>query len=265
VTEQTEAHWRSRTQRWASAAAYRRASGVIGVSQAITRRLVRDFGVPLEKVAYVPNGVRPPAQVWKVQMRSGRPVIGMVARLVPEKDVAGFLHSAQLLAATYPQARFKIAGDGPLRGRLIRLARKLGIERNVSFLGVLADIEQFLAGLDVLAVSSVAEGTPLAIIEAMGAGIPVVATAVGGIPDQIEHGVSGVLVAPGDPLALAEGVISLIESPRRARDLAELARTRAELRFRLDASVNTIEAVYAAALARRTPGDLASARDWTTA
>jgi len=253
VTEQTEGLWRSSAQRAASAFAYRHADRVIGVSRAITQSLTADFGLPEWKVAYVPNGVDLSANGAADGAGLPDPVVGLVARLVPEKDVPSFLHCAQRVLARFPGATFPIAGDGPLRTSLIRLARELGIESAVSFLGVQDDMEHFFSRLDVLAVSSAAEGTPLAIVEAMGIGVPVVATAVGGIPDQIDHGVNGLLVPPGDPRALAEAVTSLLEDEVRARTLAAAARDRALSEFSIDATVTAIEDIYAATLADHVP------------
>jgi glycosyltransferase involved in cell wall biosynthesis len=248
VTEQTEAPWRNWAQRNASALVYRRASRVIGVSRAISEELAVDFGVPREKIAYIPNGVNLQA-VHRSAHRNGRgPVVGLIARLVPEKDVPSFLRCARRLIATYPEASFPIAGDGPLRDELVRLAKELGIEDRVDFLGVQEDMEGFLAQLDVLAVSSIAEGTPLSIAEAMQAGVPIVATAVGGIPDQIQDAVHGLLVAPGDPRALATGIADLLENPAKARSFAEAARDRAISSFSVEGVADRVEAQYAAAL-----------------
>jgi glycosyltransferase involved in cell wall biosynthesis len=249
VTEQTQAPWRNSAQRKASALVYRRATRVIGVSRAITEELAVDFGVPREKVAYIPNGVNPQTVDGSARPDRRGPVVGLIARLVPEKDVRSFLRCARQLIATYPEATFPIAGDGPLRDELAGFATELGIDDRVDFLGVQEDMEGFLSQLDVLAVSSVAEGTPLSIAEAMRAGVPIVATAVGGIPDQIEDGVHGLLVAPREPRALATGITDLLENPAKARKLAEAARDRAISNFSVEAVADRVEAQYAGALA----------------
>ena len=250
LTEQTEGPWRRRRHRIASSMAYRRAAKIIGVSSAITAAIERDFGIAPEKLSCVPNGVtlapreatsRPP----------GDPVVGLVARLAPEKDVPCFLNAAARVAERFPAATFRIAGDGPLRAQLERQAAELGLGERVSFLGVLDDMRPFFEGVHVLAVSSVAEGTPLSIVEAMGAAVPIVATAVGGIPEQVTDGSNGYLVEPCNPAALAERIGSVLADPDAAERLGEAGRVRALRDFSAEAMTDKIESVYEAALTRQ--------------
>jgi glycosyltransferase involved in cell wall biosynthesis len=249
LTEQTEAPWRTRRHRLASSIAYRRAAKIIGVSSAITAAIERDFGVAPEKLACIPNGVT--LEQGTASRPNGEPVIGVVARLTPEKDVRCFLNAAARIAESFPTAKFRIAGDGPLRPELERLAAELGLAERVSFLGVLDEMQPFFASVHVLAVSSVAEGTPLSIVEAMGAGVPIVATAVGGIPEQVTDGRNGYLVEPRNPAALAERIGWVLADPDAATRLGEAGRARALSEFTVEKMSDAIESVYADALTRR--------------
>jgi glycosyltransferase involved in cell wall biosynthesis len=249
LTEQTEAPWRNRRQRLASSMAYRRATKIIGVSTAITAAIESDFGVARGKLSCIPNGVI--LEQDATSRPRGAPVIGLVARLTPEKDVQCFLNAALRIAGRFPAAKFRIAGDGPLRPELERLAAELGLAERVSFLGVLDEMQPFFASVHVLAVSSVAEGTPLSIVEAMGAGVPIVATAVGGIPEQVTDGRNGYLVEPRNPAALAERIGWVLADPDAATRLGEAGRARALSEFTVEKMSDAIESVYADALTRR--------------
>jgi glycosyltransferase involved in cell wall biosynthesis len=260
LTEQTEAPWRSRLQRRASAWSYRRASQAIAVSNAIERELIDAFGVAAERVHFVPNGV--PVESAPHRRESHALTVGLVARLQPEKDVATFVEAAALVADELPEARYVVAGDGPLREELEALARERGLEERLRFLGFRDDARELIRSLDVFVLSSVSEGTPLSVAEAMGAGVPVVATAVGGIPDQIEDGRDGLLVAPGAPEELARAIRAVAGDAALAERLAGSGQRRAAAEFSLEAMVERVEAIYAAALApRRAARQPAGARE----
>jgi glycosyltransferase involved in cell wall biosynthesis len=248
LTEQTEAPWRRRRQRLASAMAYRRAAKIIGVSKTITAAIERDFGIAPEKLSCIPNGVR--LEQGPTSRPGGVPTIGLVARLTPEKDVRCFLNAAARVAERFPTAKFRIAGDGPLRPELERLASDLGLGERVSFLGVLDEMRPFFESVHVLAVSSVAEGTPLSIVEAMGASVPIVATRVGGIPEQVTDGHNGYLVEPRDPGTLAERIGSILADPDAATRLGEAGRARALREFSVETMTDAIESVYEDAFAQ---------------
>jgi glycosyltransferase involved in cell wall biosynthesis len=245
VTDQTEAPWRSRRACLVSRIVYRRAARIVAVSSAIRRQLTREFGVPAEKVAVVHNSVTaPPVADART---NGRPTVGVVARLQPEKGIDVLLRVVDDVAREVPEVRFRVVGDGPLRVPLERLARKLGVAERVEFLGERRDVRDLLPTFDALVMPSRSEGTPLTIVESMFAGTPVVATAVGGIPDQIENGVTGVLVPPEDGRALAAATASVLRDRSLAARLAKTARAHAELAFSHSTMVAKLEAVYAEA------------------
>ena len=251
VTEHTEALWQGRRERWTSREVYRRAEHIIAVSSAIRRRQIERDAVPPERVTVIPNAVIPAPDTPPSTLPDGwpeRPLVGVVARLQPEKGVENFLKAAARVCASFPEARFLIVGDGPLREELLGLAEHLGVRERVSFLGYRADARPLIGLLDVLVVPSLTEGAPLIVLEAMAAGIPVVASAVGGIPDQIRHDKEGLLVPAGDTAALGDALLELLQDPARARSLGEAGRLRADSEFSHATMVRRIEDVYRAAL-----------------
>jgi glycosyltransferase involved in cell wall biosynthesis len=254
VTEHTEGAWQGRHARLLSRLIYRRARSVIAVSSPIRGRLLERDGVPPEKISFIPNAVisasgrKPGTTSTLPDERREGPLVGVVARLQPEKGVANFLKAAARVSAACPAARFLVVGDGPLREELLRLADRLGLRERVRFLGHRADARELVGLLDVLVVPSLTEGTPLIVLEAMAAGVPLVASAVGGVTDQVRHGKEGLLIPPGDATALGDALLELLQDPDRAHRLGEAGRRRADSVFSHAAMVRKIEGVYHAAL-----------------
>lgn len=254
ITEHTEAPWRGRRALWISRWLYRRAEHVIAVSSAIQRRLIVTDDVPPARINVIPNAVSPVASTppvdppaLPIELREG-PLVGVIARLQPEKGVAAFLKAAARVSSLFPKAHFLVVGDGPLRQELLTLAKRLGVRERVHFLGFRPDARTIIEYLDVLVVPSLSEGSPLVVLEGMAAGVPVVASAVGGIPDQIRHEREGLLIPPGDPAALDDALLNLLRDPAHARSLGEAGRRRAASEFGYATMVRRIEAVYRAAL-----------------
>ncbi|MDP9454489.1 MAG: glycosyltransferase [Actinomycetota bacterium] len=162
--------------------------------------------------------------------------------------MGSFLRAAAHVARELPAARFVVVGDGPLRKELLGLAEELGVHDRVLFLGFRPDAQALLGLMDVVAVPSVSEGTPLVVLEAMAAAVPVVASRVGGIPGQIQPGREGILVPPGDAKALGDALLSLLRDPERARRMGEAGRLRAETEFSHENMVRKVEGIYRDAL-----------------
>ena len=152
------------------------------------------------------------------------PLVGIIARLVPIKDHSTFLEAAADLHRSRPDVRFLIVGDGELRPHLEQQAHALGLSQCVTFLGWQRELEPIYADLDLVVLSSLNEGTPVSLIEAMAAGLPVVATRVGGVSDLVEHGKTGLLVPPKDPEAFSGAMEALLGDPDRGREMGRLAR-----------------------------------------
>ncbi len=171
-------------------------------------------------------------------------LVGIVARLVPIKDHAAFFEAAARVARADPAARFVVAGDGPLRPRLEAAARGAGLADRAHFLGWWEDLPALYADLDVVALTSRNEGTPVCLLEAMAAGVPVVATAVGGVPDVVRHGETGLLVPAGDPGALAAALASLLGDPERRSALGLAGRRAAYPAYDAKTLIARVEALY---------------------
>ncbi len=182
-----------------------------------------------------------------------RPVIGTVGRLEERKGHEQMLLALRALGAGANGERPQgvIVGDGPLRDALAAQARALGVADDVRFTGTVADVRPLLAAMDVFVLPSRAEGMSNALMEAMAAGRPVVATAVGGNTEVVTHGSTGVLVPPGDAGALATAVGGLLHDPERASHLATAARRVVTDRFGARARVAELERLYDERLALR--------------
>jgi glycosyltransferase involved in cell wall biosynthesis len=159
-------------------------------------------------------------------LHSNRPLVGNVARLAPQKDHRTLIEAARLV----PEAEFVVAGDGGLRDELERQAEGT----NVRFLGARDDVPELLASLDVFAFPSLFEGLCLAVIEAQAAGVPVVATPVGGIRETVVDGETGLLVPTRDPPALAAAIRRLLEDRPAAKAMAAEAKRRVRERFSVE-------------------------------
>lgn len=223
----------------------------IAVSCHVARRLRQVFGIPERKIAVVHNAIplaaeRPVEAVGAPGERqpNGSPSVLTIARLDPQKGLDYLLDAA----ARVPQARFALAGDGPERARLEARARALGLEDRVSFLGYRRDIPELLARCDLFVLPSLFEGLPLAALEAMAAGRPVIATAVGGTDEAVIHGETGILVPPADPDALARAIRALLAAPALAERLASAGRARVRREFGAETMVERVETLYARAL-----------------
>jgi glycosyltransferase involved in cell wall biosynthesis len=182
---------------------------------------------------------------------SGVPLIGIVARLVPIKDLAFFLEAARRVLAKRPDAVFAIAGDGELREELERRAAALGIAAQVRFLGFRSDLERIYPDLDVLCLTSANEGSPVSLIEGLASGCAAVSTDVGGVRDVLENGRLGVLVKPGDAEAFAGAVLALLADQPRRQALGEAGRRSALERYSIDRLVGDLDRLYRGLLESR--------------
>ena len=182
--------------------------------------------------------------------REGR-YVAIVARLVPIKDIPTFLRALALVTESLPDVRGLVVGDGPERGAVERLAQNLGLERRCRFLGWRADLPNVYAASDVVALTSLNEGSPVSVIEAMASGRAVVATAVGGVPDVVSEA-TGILVPVGDHRGFADAIVSLLRDPDRRAELGRKGREVAVRRFASDRLVADIDRLYIDLLGRRT-------------
>jgi len=171
-------------------------------------------------------------------------VLANIARLYPEKAQAALLRCFKEIHRRAPQTRLWITGVGPLEAELKRSCAALGLDGVVSFLGFVNDLPQLLALVDAQVHPALIEGIPLAICAGMAAGLPIVASAVGGLPEILAGGRCGRLVPGGDEEAFVEAVLRLIAAPEEAARLGRAARQMIETDFSLDAAVRRVEETY---------------------
>jgi glycosyltransferase involved in cell wall biosynthesis len=196
-----------------------------------------------EKAWSPPRGIRE-----ELGIPDGTPLVGTVGSLTLKKDHETLLRAAALLGEQSPGLRVVIVGQGPLAPRLRRLIGELGLERTVVLAGYRPDAPRVTAALDVFVLPSRYEGLPISLLEAMALGRPVVATRAGGTSEVLRDGVEGVLVPPGDPVALADALRSLLADQKRRRDLGTAAAERAG-DFDIRPAVRRQEDVYEELLA----------------
>lgn len=171
------------------------------------------------------------------------PLVGFVGRLSPEKGPEVFVRTALMLKTSCPGAHAVLVGEGPMHHELARTAERLGVQDRVHLAGVWQDMPALYGELDVLVSCSHSEAMPLVLLEAMACGLPAVATRVGGVPDIVEHGHTGWLVAPGDFDGIGHCCATLLDDPALRRRMGERARERAVQRLDLAPSLARVGAL----------------------
>lgn len=233
----------------------RYSDAVIAVSDADRRRMISTVGMPVDKVVLIPNGIvwpsdgDPAAVRREMGIEPDAPVLAMVAVLRAQKAIPVMLEAMRPLAERFPRLRLLIAGAGD-QGDLRRAASALGVADAVVFLGPRVDVPNILAAADVGVLSSDYEGMPLAVLEYMAAGLPVVATAVGGVPQVVEPERTGILVPRRDPSALAAAIGRLLADPQLARSMGEAGRARQQQQFSREAMAQKVTSLYESLMAR---------------
>ncbi|HMH54453.1 MAG TPA: glycosyltransferase family 4 protein [Candidatus Acidoferrum sp.] len=247
---------------------YRLAHHVITTGEAVAAR-VREAGVPAERISAISAGVDTARFHGGVSGKSVReefglldaPLIGLVANVRGSKGHAVFLEAAGEVLASRPRARFLIVGDGVGFDDVRRRVREMGLEASVIMTGFRRDIPEVMAALDVLTLPSTrSEATSQVIPQALAVGTPVVAAATGGLPEIVHDGETGRLVAPGDAGALARAVLSLLDEPERAREMALAGQALIRARYSADASMTATTDVYRSLLRPGRASDRQSSR-----
>ena len=233
------------------------AAAVVSVSEDLRRFFCRATRTSLGRVRVIYNGVDPDA--WRggrapevrrsLGIPAGAAVVGTVGSLYEVKGHAYLIQAARLILERRPDVHFVLVGGGPLDGELRAQAQAQGVGEQVHLVGHREDVRQLLAAMDVFVLPSLSEGLPLALLQAMAAGKPAVVTEVGGIPEVVGNGETGFLVPPRNAEALADRVITLLESPSTAVRIGARGQRRIRERFSLQATVTAYRDVYQAALA----------------
>jgi L-malate glycosyltransferase len=232
----------------AQAAVFRLCDRIVCNSQAAADRLI-DHGLSESKLAVIPNMLAPEAFAETEPALQRRPdvlrvgVIACMNRLA--KNHAGFLRAAAQLVQKLPNVEFLLVGDGPLRTSLEQLAQGLGLGGRVVFMGERRDIPAVLAAMDVSVLPALSnESLPNVILESMAAGVPVVATRVGGSPELIDDGKTGLLVPPDDEASLVAALERLLRQPELRMQCARQAKQKARDNFRLTEVCGRFEQLY---------------------
>jgi len=229
----------------------------IAVSEAVADEMRHVFGLPSENLAVIPNAIpiedfaaaADPALHRELAGGTTHPVVLSVARLNPQKGECYLLEAA----AQVPEAMFVLVGDGPQRSALESQASALGLTERVRFLGRRSDIPALLAACDLFVLPSLYEGLPLSILEAMAARRPVVATDIAGTREAVVDGVTGLLVPPRDPGALAQALRRLLGDPSLGAALTAAAYDRMQVEFSAATMVKRVIRVYEMLLPRAIP------------
>jgi glycosyltransferase involved in cell wall biosynthesis len=233
---------------------------ILAVSAAIARDLVHRYRIGAGKVVTIQNGIdaeafRPrrsrSAVLTELGLNARDRLIGIAARMTLQKGHHDLLHALRLLLPRFPRLRCLLIGDGPLKPRLEQQAAALGVSARCLFTGVRPDVADLVDVVEAVVLPSRSEGLPFALLEAMALAKPVVATEVGGNPEVVEHGSTGLLVPPQDPEALAEAIAFLLDRPDAAAGMGERGRARVRERFTLDRMLRALEDVYASLLHER--------------
>jgi len=239
---------------WVDAVVLRFFDSVVGVSQAIAdemaqkripRRLIRVIrnGVDLEGLAFPVKGARlETRRELGIEKRS--PVVGVVGRLTPEKGHRFFLEAAREILQSIPEAVFVIVGGGHLEEKLRAHAGALGITGAVRFVGFRQDVLRFYEAFDVLVSSSLREGTPMVLLEAMAMAKPVIATGVGGVPELVRHDETGLLVPPRDVRSLAQAIFALLKDQARRERLGRAGQRLISEEFSAERMAHAYQKVY---------------------
>lgn len=230
---------------------YRQVDAFLAASGAIREMLVED-GVPPDRVFTVRDGIDidrvERAEPLSVREQFWFPphslVVGNIAALVPHKGQKHLIDAAAIVIHEVPEARFVILGDGELKAELEHQIRRLHLGQHVVLGGFRSDVLGLLKGLDVFVMSSVTEGLGSALLDAMAAGRPIVATRAGGIPEIVTDGENGVLVPPRDGRAMADAIVALLRNPARRARLAEAGLAHVRRAFSADRMVDETVEVY---------------------
>jgi len=209
-------------------------------AEAVARLCIAEEGCAPDRVVVVRNGIdlrrfdELSAQAPAGPIPEGGPLVAVVANLWPVKDHRTLVEAAALVRRQVPDVRFGLVGDGPERAYLERRVGELGLRGAVHFLGTRYDVPAILARASAFCLPSRAEGLSNAIMEAMAAAVPVVATDAGGNAELVQHGGTGFVVPVGDATSLAQRLVELLVDPARAREMGRLGRARAERELSLE-------------------------------
>ena len=238
--------------RWLQRLAYRRGVIPVAVAREVANSLQRLYGIGNSRVVWncIPTDLyaspQTSRQAWRVKQGfSEEDVLFVcVARFAPQKNHALLINAFAKGPASDPKAHLVLAGQGVLRAQLQERVNRLGLTSRVHFLGLRTDIPDVLGAADIFVLGSDYEGNPLSVIEAMAAGLPIVSTAAGGVPELLQNGKQGFIVQPGQGEQLSEAMMTLLKDPGLRRTMGAAAAARAKEKFDVSAMVSAYEELY---------------------
>ncbi len=219
----------------------------VSISQEVANTVRAVYGQDIyTPVIYngIPTGRFVSKNGWNGPKKEKEVTLLHVGRFAPPKNHLLLIEVFAQALKDYPKMRLWLVGDGPLRPEVERVVEKKGLSDKVFFLGIRDDVPKLLAESDVFILPSDWEGVPLTVLEAMAAGKPVIATAVGGVPELVENGVTGILVPPHNSKALAQGILRLAKDPDLRQRMGKAAQERALERFDIARTAREYEALY---------------------
>lgn len=203
--------------------------------------LVR-YGIPLQEFTGCQVDIKKKKE--ELGIKTGSPIVGMVACFKPQKAPEDFLRTAALVKKDFPEAKFLLVGDGVLRRKLEGLRKRFALEKEVIFTGWRRDIPQILSILDVFVLTSLWEGSPIVLLEAMACALPVVTTSTGGAQETIHNGSNGFIVNFGDIEAMARKIVSLLKNTDLARKMGREGRRLLDPSFEVEHMVKQVDRLY---------------------
>lgn len=215
----------------------------IAVSQAVKDFMVESQVSRPAKIKVIYNAIEIPKKKAKIFTEHSR-VLGTVGTLNYQKGIQFLISAMPLILKEFPETRLVIVGEGTYKKNLEGLAKKLKLDRKITFTGFVKDIEDEMMKFDIYVQPSISESFGLAIVQAMSLGIPIVATNTGGIPEVVTTGKSGILVEAGKPQALAEAIVTLLRDKSQAKEMGKLASEEAKIKFNLKDMIKETEGIY---------------------
>ena len=220
---------------------------IVTVSNSAKVQLIK-CQVNERNIKVIPNGINLDSFIRNTNCGSsripGKVTIGVVGRLHQEKGINYLIEAIKIASKTVACIELIIIGGGPEMNKLKTQASQLGLVENVNFVGHQEEINKWLEKFDIYVNSSLRESMPLTVIEAMAVSLPVIATRVGGIPEVVDNGVSGILVPPNDPRSLADAIIKLCNNPRQRKEMGQVGRMIVEQKFSQKEMIDSYETLF---------------------
>lgn len=238
--------------RWLQSLAYRRGVIPVAVAREVAASLERVYGIGNSRVVWncIPTDLyaspQTPRATWRAKQGFSNEdvLLVCVARFAPQKNHDLLISAFAKGPASDPRAHLVLAGQGVLQAQLQVRVNQLGLTNRVHFLGLRTDIPDVLGASDIFVLSSNYEGNPLSVIEAMAAGLPIVSTAAGGVPELLQNGKEGFIVQPGNADGLSEAMVTLLNDSNLRRTMGVAAAVRAKAKFDVSAMVRAYEELY---------------------